>query len=168
MPASIEHGSPELMTNPASNPFPGSEIEDGSSHIKPLTRNEAQAIRARFPVVSPWKVLGLQAMVGFALSLLMAWVWGGSKTFWSALYGTLCVVLPGAVMARGMSRISRQPPAAALLGFMVWEAAKVAVAVALLVFAVAIPGLQWPALLLTMIVSMKVNWLALAWRRPQP
>ncbi len=167
MPAPIEYASSPLITQSTPNSLPGPEVDDGSSHFKPLTRDEAQVLRARFMVLSPWKILASQALLGFALSVFIALIWGWHQ-FWSALYGTLCVVLPGAVMARGMSRISRQSPAAALLGFIVWEVAKVAFAVALLVFAIAIPGLQWPVLLFTMIVSMKLNWLALVWRRPQP
>jgi len=28
-----------------------------------------------------------------------------------------------------------------------------------------VPGLSWPALLVAMVVCMKMNWLALLWRR---
>jgi len=43
---------------------------------------------------------------------------------------------------------------------------KIGVAVALLAIATrVVQGLSWPALLVTMIVCMKVNWLALLRRR---
>jgi ATP synthase protein I len=42
---------------------------------------------------------------------------------------------------------------------------KIAVAIAMLVIAArVVPQLSWPALLITMVVCMKVNWLALSWR----
>ena len=42
----------------------------------------------------------------------------------------------------------------------------IAAAIAMLVIAArVVPHLSWPALLITMVVCMKVNWLALAWRR---
>jgi ATP synthase protein I len=88
-----------------------------------------------------------------------------STVAWSALYGALSVVLPGALMARGMTRGTRSPVAAAA-GFMFWEMLKIAVAIAMLVIAAkVVPQLSWPALLITMVVCMKVNWLALTWRR---
>jgi ATP synthase protein I len=34
----------------------------------------------------------------------------------------------------------------------------------LVIAAKVVPGLSWPALLLTMVVCMKVNWVALLWR----
>jgi ATP synthase protein I len=49
---------------------------------------------------------------------------------------------------------------------MFWEMVKIGVAVALLAAAPrVVQGLSWPALLVAMVVCMKVNWLALLWRR---
>ena len=49
---------------------------------------------------------------------------------------------------------------------MFWEMLKIAVAIAMLVIAAkVVPNLSWPVLLVTMVVCMKVNWLALLWRR---
>jgi ATP synthase protein I len=83
---------------------------------------------------------------------------------WSALYGAAAVVLPSALLARGMTRGTRNPVAAAA-GFMFWEMLKIGVAIAMLVIAVrVVPNLSWPALLATMVVCIKVNWVALLWR----
>jgi ATP synthase protein I len=42
---------------------------------------------------------------------------------------------------------------------------KIGVAIAMLVIAAkVVPGLSWPALLVTMVVCIKVNWVALLWR----
>jgi ATP synthase protein I len=50
-------------------------------------------------------------------------------------------------------------------GFMFWEMLKIGVAVAMLAIAVrVVPNLNWPALLVTMVVCIKVNWVALLWR----
>ena len=55
---------------------------------------------------------------------------------------------------------------AVAVGFMFWEMLKIAVAIAMLVIAAkVVPNLSWPVLLVTMVVCMKVNWLALLWRR---
>lgn len=51
---------------------------------------------------------------------------------------------------------------------MFWEMLKIGVAVAMLVIATkAVPDLSWPALLVTMVVCIKVNWVALLWRGRQ-
>ena len=63
-----------------------------------------------------------------------------------------------------MTRGTRGAVAAAA-GFMFWETLKIGVAVAMLVIAArVVPRLSWPALLVTMVVCIKVNWLALPWR----
>jgi ATP synthase protein I len=52
------------------------------------------------------------------------------------------------------------------LGFFVWEAVKVALTVAMLGLATrVIDELSWPAMLAGLVVTMKVYWVALAWRR---
>jgi ATP synthase protein I len=49
---------------------------------------------------------------------------------------------------------------------MFWEMVKIALTVTLLALAVkVVPHLSWPALLATMVVCMKVSWLALLGRR---
>ena len=76
------------------------------------------------------------------------------------------MVVPGALFARGMTRNLAGNAGAAVAGFVFWEMVKIGVAVALLAAAPrVVQGLSWPALLVAMIVCMKVNWLALLWRR---
>lgn len=138
----------------------GSDPDD----FKPLTRDEAQALRAKNPPISPWRVVAVQAVAGL---LCCAVVWGLARsggTAWSALFGAAAVVVPNALLARGMARGTGSPVAMAM-GFMFWEMVKIGLAVALLVIAArVVPDLSWPALLVTMVVCMKVNWLALLWR----
>jgi ATP synthase protein I len=156
------------MTEPLDR---GVAPEDGidDQPFKTLTREEAQALRGRIPQVSPWRVVAVQAVAGLlctAIAVVVTQLMGqGSGAAWSALYGAAAVVLPAALLARGMTRGTRNAMAAAV-GFMFWEMLKIAVAIAMLVIAAkVVPNLSWPVLLVTMVVCMKVNWLALLWRR---
>lgn len=156
------------MTDPLDR---GAAQEDGADDqpFKTLTREEAQALRGRIPQVSPWRVVAVQAVAGLlctAIAAVVTQLMGqDSGAAWSALYGAAAVVLPAALLARGMTRGTGNPVAAAV-GFMFWEMLKIAVAIAMLVIAAkVVPNLSWPVLLVTMVVCMKVNWLALLWRR---
>jgi ATP synthase protein I len=131
---------------------------------KTLTREEAQALRASIPQVSPWRVVAVQAVAGLVCTAVTWLLTQRSGAAWSALYGAAAVVVPGALLARGMTRGAGSPMAAAA-GFMFWEMLKIGVAIAMLVIAArVVPALSWPALLVTMVVCIKVNWVALLWR----
>jgi ATP synthase protein I len=134
--------------------------------FKPLSHDEAQALRARHPPTSPWRVVAAQAVAGV---LCAALTWGltqRSGSAWSALYGAAAIVGPSALLARGMTRGTSSNPGAAAVGFMFWEMVKIAVAVVMLAAAPrVVPGLSWLALLVAMIVCVKVNWLALLGQR---
>ena len=82
------------------------------------------------------------------------------------LYGAATVVVPGALMARGMtSRLSSMAPGASAVSFMLWEMVKIAVSVVMLGIAGQIvQPLSWPALLVGLVVCIKVYWVALLWR----
>ncbi len=134
--------------------------------FKPLSRDQAQALRAKHPPVSPWRVVAAQAAAGVVCAAIAWAVTNRGGPAWSALYGAAATVLPNAMMARGMTRRTSANPGAAVFGFMFWEMVKIAVAVAMLAAASrVVPDLSWPALLVAMIVCVKVNWLALLWRR---
>jgi ATP synthase protein I len=134
--------------------------------FKSLTREEAQALRDREPSLSPWRVIGTQAAVGVVMALLVALFAGEKNWTWSVLYGAATVVVPGALMARGMtSRLSSMNPGTSAVSFMAWEMLKIGVSVAMLVLAPKlVQPLSWPALLVSMVVCMKVYWIALLWR----
>ena len=140
--------------------------EKQQDSFKLWTKEEAEALRRKYPPVSPWRVVAVQAAAGL---VCVAVVWAftqRSEAAWSALYGATAVVLPSALLARGMTRDLAGNPGAAMFGFMFWEMVKIGVAVAMLVAAIrVVQGLSWPALLVAMIVCMKVNWFALLWRR---
>jgi ATP synthase protein I len=135
---------------------------------RPLSRDEARAVAAQDSfAVSPWRVVAVQAAVGLVVALLAGLVTRRVEVFWSALYGAGVVVIPGALMARGMtSPLSSMSPVGSAVSFMLWEGVKIAVSVVLLILAVRIvQPLSWPALLVGLVVCIKVYWVALAWRR---
>ncbi|MGB4115921.1 MAG: ATP synthase subunit I [Polaromonas sp.] len=131
--------------------------------IKSLNRQEAQALRERNPALSPWVVLAGQAGGGVVVALA-AWLLSGKVSVgWSALYGAMAVVIPGALFARGlMSRVSTINPAAAVTGFFLWEMVKIGLVLAMLFAAPRlVKDLSWPAMLVGLVVTMKVVWLVL-------
>ena len=98
------------------------------------SRDDVQAWKAENPSISPWRVVAAQALVGLVCAAA-AWMFTQRDgAIWSALYGAAAVVLPSALLARGMTRGTRNPVAAAA-GFMFWEMLKIGVAVALLAIA---------------------------------
>jgi ATP synthase protein I len=132
--------------------------------FRPLSREEAQDLRRRMSFLSPWVVLGWQGLVGVVCCAAFGVFSQRSSVAWSSLYGVVAVVLPGMLLARGMTKQARSPMASAA-GFMFWEMLKIGVAIAMLVIAArVVPNLSWPAMLVTMVVCMKVNWFALLWR----
>jgi ATP synthase protein I len=132
---------------------------------KALTREEAQALREKLPPLSPWRVVFTQAGVGGVAALLAGLATGKQEIAWSVLYGAAVVVVPGALLARGMtSRLSSVSPGASAVSFMLWEMTKIGVSIAMLVLAPKlVQPLSWPALLVSLVLCMQVYWLALLW-----
>ena len=139
------------------------DLDDPEREFKVWTHEEVASLDLRPSSASPWQVVAAQALTGLACGLLFA-LFGSPASMWSAVYGAAAVVVPSALMARGMSRRARSPMGLAV-GFMFWEVLKIGVAIAMLVIAArVVPDLRWPVLLVTMVVCMKVNWFALLWR----
>lgn len=138
----------------------------GLPAFKTLSREEASALRAKEPPLNPWRVIAVQGGVGVVVALLAALAMGRVEVGWSALYGAACVVVPGALLARGMtSRLSSMSPGASAVSFMLWEMVKIAASIAMLMLAPKlVQGLSWPALLVGLVLCMKVYWFALLWR----
>ena len=144
----------------------GSEVGDGpedeTEEFKPLTAEEAQRLRDRKPLISPWRVIAIQ-VVGGLLVALAAWGLTGRQNLgWSAGYGALAVVIPAAVFARGLTgRFASLNPGTAVFGFFLWEMVKMALTVAMLIAAPRlITALSWPAMLVGLVVTMKAAWVA--------
>lgn len=142
----------------------GWDDEQEELPVRALSPVEAAALKSSLPMLSPWRVLGLQLVVGLLCAALIGlWTASGAAAA-SALYGVAAVVMPNMLLARGMTkRVDSAVGAAA--GFMAWEFLKIGASIAMLVLAPqVVPGLSWPALLVALAVCIKVNWLALAWR----
>jgi ATP synthase protein I len=163
----IRQTTPRRNLSPTRNlAWTEDEDEAASAPFKPLTREEASALRASQPSLSPWRVVAAQAGLGAVLALLAVLITGRQEVAWSVLYGAATVVLPGALMARGMtSRFTSMSPGSSAVSFMLWEAVKIAVSIAMLMLAPKlVQPLSWPALLVGLVLCMKVYWLALIWR----
>ncbi|MFT3813257.1 MAG: ATP synthase subunit I [Acidovorax sp.] len=139
------------------------ETEAEEPDFKPLTAEEAAQWRRRNPPLSVWRVVAGQALVGAVVAML-AWLFTSkSSVAWSAGYGALAVVLPAALFARGLARQKASANAgAALVGFFVWEFAKLVLTAAMLALAPrVVKDVSWLALLVGMVVVMKTYWVAL-------
>ena len=156
----------KVHMNPAADRWADEEDEAQTPTFKALTREEAQALRDKEPPLSPWRVIAVQVMVGMVAALLAVLITGRQVVAWSVLYGAATVVVPGALMARGMtSRLSSVSPGASAVSFMLWEFVKIAVSVGMLLLAPRlVQPLSWLALLAGMVLCMKVYWVALLWR----
>ena len=144
--------------------LPASHTDEADEpEFKPLTAEQAQALREQQPSVSPWRVLAIQTVVGVVVALLVWLVTGKSALGRSAAYGAVAVIIPAAIFARGLtSRLASMNAGAAMMGFFLWEAVKIGLVVAMLVAAPRIvENLSWPALLVGLVVTMKAVWFSL-------
>ena len=145
------------------------EWEDGAQdpEFKPLTREEARQWRARQPVFSVWRLVGVQLLAGVATGLLGWLLMQSVSVGWSVLYGAASVVIPSALMAYGLTssalaRLTSGFAQAAFAGFLLWEGVKVLLVVAMLWLApTVVPELNWLGLLAGLVVVLKVYWLGL-------
>jgi ATP synthase protein I len=151
------------IAHPIAPDTDGQEVSD----FTPLTAAQAQALREQHPSFSPWWVVAGQVVVG-VLVALVAWGVTGSRTVgWSAACGALAVIVPAALFARGVTgQFAAANAGSAVLSFFVWELVKILVTVGILFAAQRwVAGLSWPAMLVGLVVTMKVYWIALGFKR---
>ena len=141
--------------------------EDTQDNFQPLTAEQARELRKRQPLLSVWRVVLAQTLVGIVLSVGVWLVSGRLGAVFSVAYGALAVVLPAALFARGLtSRVASFNAGAAVFGFFLWEMVKIGLTVAMLFAAPRlVVDLSWPAMLVGLVVTMKVYWVALGMRR---
>ena len=142
------------------------EVE-GADQFKPLTAEEVKQLRLQQPLLSIWRVVLAQVLVGLAVSALTWLFTGRVSAAWSAAYGALSVVIPAALFARGItSKTSSINSGAAVFGFLLWEMVKIGLTIAMLFAAIKlVKDLSWPAMLVGLVITMKVYWVVFAWRK---
>ena len=79
-------------------------------------------------------------------------------------------MVPAALFARGLtSQFARANAGSAVVSFFLWELIKIAVTVGMLLLAGRlVKDLSWPVMLVGMVLTMKVYWLALGFKRARP
>ncbi|MDI9334709.1 MAG: ATP synthase subunit I [Cytophagales bacterium] len=144
------------------------DLQDSAEEkVRTLSREEAAVVKALNPPLSPWRVVAWQAMMVLLLMLLALAVTQKLAIVYSLAWGGLCVVIPSAVFARGlMSQTTLMNAGSATTGFFLWEVVKIGLTLAMLfaaprVMQILRQDLSWLALLVGLIVTMKVYWLAL-------
>jgi ATP synthase protein I len=141
--------------------------EDVQETFEPLTAEQADELRKHQPLLSVWRVVGVQAVLGLLVAGLVWFVSERVTAVYSALYGALAVIVPAALFARGLtSRVASVNAGAAVFGFFLWEMVKIGLTVAMLFAAPRLVNdLSWPAMLAGLVVTMKVYWVALGFRK---
>jgi ATP synthase protein I len=127
----------------------------------PWSAEQAQTWRQKQRPVPIYLLVTAQFGVGAAVAVL-AYALFGATAAMSAGYGAMCAALPSLLLARGMrSALSQRNP---VVGFMVWELVKIALGAAMLVAAPKLLGeVNWFALLIGLILTLKVVFLAALW-----
>jgi ATP synthase protein I len=143
--------------------------QDREAPIRVLSREEVRALMVSLPKTSPWRVVAIQALVGAMVACLSWLATRRAECGWSAFYGAACVVVPSALMARGMtSRLSSMSPSVSAVSFMLWEFGKIGLSVLMLFLAPKLVApLSWPALLVNLVICINGYWVALWWRGRQ-
>jgi ATP synthase protein I len=141
--------------------------ENVQDTFEPLTAEQAAELRKQQPLLSVWRVVGVQALLGLLVAVLVWFMSGRMAAVYSAVYGALAVIVPAALFARGLtSRVASVNVGAAVFGFFLWEMVKIGLTVAMLFAAPRLVNdLSWPAMLAGLIVTMKVYWVALGFRK---
>jgi ATP synthase protein I len=150
------------------NPLPNDANDEDAAQepaIRQWSADEVGALLQKLPAVSLWRIIAWQVLVGSLMAALAWWVSGRSAVALSVAYGAVCVVVPAAVMARGMASVlGRRHAGSAVICFAVWELVKIVLTIAMLLVAPKlVEQLSWLALLAGFVVTMKVYWLAM-WR----
>ncbi len=76
---------------------------NGAENFRPLTAEEAQKLRLQQPLLSIWRVVLAQVVVGLSVAALTWLFTGRFSAACSAAYGALAVVVPAALFARGLT-----------------------------------------------------------------
>lgn len=143
-----------------------SKWDDEVADFAALNPEQAAVVMAANPSVTPWGVIGGQVLAG-SLVVGLAWLLFGGAIARSVLCGVLAVVVPAALFVRSLaSKFSKSSPGSAVINFFFWELVKIVVTLSMLFAAHRwVTDLSWPAMLAGLAVTLKVYWLALAFKR---
>ena len=157
-----------MVTTVKTLPPPLPDEESKETIFRRWSLAEVMELRKTQPTISPWRVV-LWMLIATAVIGAIGMIASGASSALSAAYGSLAVALPAAVLARGMtSQLSRMNATAGVLAFMLWEMVKIGLSVGMLILAPSlIADLSWPALLVGLILTMKVYFVA-AIIKPKP
>jgi ATP synthase protein I len=146
-------------------PLDDFDAEEADTY-KRLSKHEAQALREANPALSPWWVVIGQIGLGVLTASVAWWLFDGRVAL-SVVCGVLAAVIPAALFARGLtSQFAAANPGAAVVSFFVWEFVKILVTISVLFAAHRlVKDLSWPAMLVGLVLSLKVYWLVLAFKR---
>ena len=72
------------------------DAQDAES-FQPLTSQEAQLLRQKLPLISVWRVVAAQVLMGVVVALLAGLMTSKWNVAWSVGYGALAVTVPAAV-----------------------------------------------------------------------
>lgn len=155
-----------LMATIGPSRWQDDDFDDGVDDFVPLTPEQILAVKAANPVSAPWWVIAGQASVGCIVVGLAALLFG-SVIAKSVLCGVLAVVVPAAMFVRSLaSKFSKSSPGSAVVSFFFWELVKILVTLGMLFAAHRwVVDLSWPAMLAGLAITLKVYWLALAFKR---
>ena len=155
-----------MKTLPPPQPFEDDVAKEPV--IRRWSQEDAAQLRKTQPAISPWRVVLWMLMAAVGIGVISLIIFDVSIAL-SAAYGSLAVAIPAAVLARGMtSPLSRMNAAAGAMAFMLWEMVKIGLSIGMLVLAPSlIVNLSWPALLVGLILTMKVYFVA-AIIKPKP
>jgi ATP synthase protein I len=147
-------------------PLDKPEVSQETEDFKPLTAQEAQQLRQKLPLLSVWRVVAMQVVVGALVALLAGLVTSRWHVGVSAGYGALAVALPAALFARGMtSPVTSASVGSSVVGFLLWEFVKIGLTLVMLLMAPkVVPEVSWPAMLVGLVLTMKVYWVAMGAR----
>jgi len=142
------------------------EDSQDADSFQPLTSQEAQLLRQKLPLLSVWRVVVAQVLMGVVVALLAGLFTSKWNVAWSAGYGALAVAVPAFLFARGMtSPVTSASLGASVTGFLLWEIVKIGLTLAMLIVAPrVVPQVSWPAMLVGLVLTMKVYWMALGAR----
>ena len=130
---------------------------------QPWTAEQVRVWRSKNPNKSPWRIVWVQIVVAIVLTGFVLIVSSQKNLAMSVAYGGFCAFLPMAMFMHGV-RMGNNKVAKGrgLVGFAVWELAKVVLTIVLLLLAPKLViGLNWLALLAGFVVTIKAYWIAL-------